>query len=86
MSPSCDMGQPGEPVGWGLGTWACPWGTVPGSNTWGILNVYICLRPWAEPYRSRAPALPVAFGNIIVLCVPSAGALGLSSPDWGWAE
>lgn len=28
----------------------------------------------------------MAFGNTTVLCVPSVGALGLSSPDWGWAE
>lgn len=87
MSPSCDMEQPGEPVGWGLESWAKPWGTVPGSSTRGILNVAICLFPWAEPYTDQEPqALPMTFGNIIVLCVPSAGALGLSSPDWGWAE
>lgn len=81
------MGQSGEPAGWGLESWAWPWGTVPGSSTWGTINVCICLLPWAEPYTDQElQALPMAFGNITVLCVPSMGALGLSSLNWGWAE
>lgn len=55
MSPSCNMGQPGGPAGWGLESWAWPWSTLPGSSTWGILNVPICLLPWAEPYTDQEP-------------------------------
>lgn len=43
--------------------------------------------PLGGPYTDQeSQALHMAFGNITILCVPSAGALGLSSPDWGWAE
>lgn len=84
MSPSCDMGSL---EGWGLESWAWPWGTVPGSSTWAILNVPICLLPWAESYTDQEPKeLFMAFGNMTVFSAPSAGASGLSSPDWGWPE
>lgn len=37
-----------------------------------------------EPYLG--PRCPVAFGDITSPSIPSAGALGMSSQVWGWAE
>lgn len=71
----------------GAGVLAWPWSTVPGNSTWDILNVPICLLRWAEPYTDQElQALLMAFGNMTIFCAPSAGASGLSSPDWGWPE
>lgn len=85
---ACGVGSSGTAMGHGamlqrVGQFsASPSASSPG--VWDVSAQSHALTRRPEPYSCLR--CPVAFGDIPALCVPSAGASGLSSPGLDWAE